>query len=116
MNAWLTALGVALLSIGSFWMLHRLELEERNAAARRVHEPDYYIDKMVRRTLGTEGQLANVLRAEHLERVVDRLAAGGPREVPADACDDQVLLFVLLHEMPETVRRATLCEAVRGIE
>ena len=64
MNAWLTALAVLLLSVGSFWMLHRLELEERNATARRLHEPDYYIDKMTRRTLGPLGETANVLRAE----------------------------------------------------
>jgi lipopolysaccharide export system protein LptC len=66
MNAWLTTLAVVLLSIASFWMLHRLELDERNAAARRMHQPDYYIDNMVRRTLGAEGQLANVLRAERM--------------------------------------------------
>ena len=71
MNAWLTTLAVVLLSIASFWMLHRLELEERNAAARRMHQPDYYIDNMVRRTLGAEGQLANVLRAERLEHFPD---------------------------------------------
>lgn len=71
MNAWLTALGVFLLGLGSFWMLHRLEVEDRNSAARRLHEPDYYIDKMVRRTLGTAGELANVLRAERLEHFPD---------------------------------------------
>ena len=71
MNAWLTALAVLLLSVGSFWMLHRLELEERNAAVGRVHEPDYYIDKMTRRTLGPFGETANVLRAERLEHFAD---------------------------------------------
>lgn len=71
MNAWLTTLAVVLLSLGSFWMLQRLELEERNAAARRQHEPDYYIDDMVRRTLGGEGQLANVLYAKRLEHFPD---------------------------------------------
>ncbi len=34
----------------------------------------------------------------------------------ADACYDQVLLFFLLHEMPEAVRRATLGEALRVLE
>ena len=34
----------------------------------------------------------------------------------ADACYDQVLLFFLLHEMPESVRRATLAEAVRVLK
>ena len=34
----------------------------------------------------------------------------------ADACYDQVLLFFLLHEMPEAVRRATLAEAVRVLK
>jgi lipopolysaccharide export system protein LptC len=71
MNAWLTTLAVVLLSIGSFWMLHRLELEQRNADARRLHEPDYYIDNMVRRTLGSEGQVANVLRAQRLVHFPD---------------------------------------------
>lgn len=33
----------------------------------------------------------------------------------ADASYDQVLLFFLLHEMPEAVRRATLAEAMRAL-
>lgn len=32
-----------------------------------------------------------------------------------DACYDQVLLFFLLHEQPESVRRATLAEAMRVV-
>jgi len=71
MNSWLTALAVLLLGIGSFWLLHELELEERRAAQQRLHEPDYYIDQMVRRTLGAEGELANVLRAKRLEHFPD---------------------------------------------
>ena len=71
MNAWLTALAVLLLSVGSFWMLQRLEIEERNATARRLHEPDYYIDNMIRRTLGPLGETANILRAERLEHFAD---------------------------------------------
>ena len=34
----------------------------------------------------------------------------------ADACYDQALLFFLLHEMPEAVRRATLAEALRVLK
>jgi ubiquinone/menaquinone biosynthesis C-methylase UbiE len=34
----------------------------------------------------------------------------------ADAQHDQVLLFFLLHEMPEAVRRATLAEALRVLK
>jgi ubiquinone/menaquinone biosynthesis C-methylase UbiE len=34
----------------------------------------------------------------------------------ADAHYDQVLLFFLLHEMPESVRRATLSEAMRVLK
>lgn len=71
MNAWLTTLAVVLLGIGSFWMLHRLELEERSAAARRQHKLDYYIDDMIRRTLSMEGQVANVLYAKRLEHFPD---------------------------------------------
>jgi ubiquinone/menaquinone biosynthesis C-methylase UbiE len=33
-----------------------------------------------------------------------------------DACYDQVLLFFLLHEQPEAVRRATLSEALRVVK
>jgi SAM-dependent methyltransferase len=33
----------------------------------------------------------------------------------ADACYDQVMLFFLLHEQPEAVRRATLSEALRVV-
>lgn len=33
-----------------------------------------------------------------------------------DACYDQVLLFFLLHEQPEPVRRATLAEALRVVK
>jgi len=33
-----------------------------------------------------------------------------------DACYDQILLFFLLHEQPEAVRRATLAEALRVVK
>ena len=61
MNAWLTAIGVMLLSVASFWILHKLEVEERGAAASRPHEPDYYIEDMTRRTLGVTGELRKAL-------------------------------------------------------
>lgn len=41
----------------------------------------------------------------------DSSALGGP-----DAAYDQVLMFFLLHEQPETVRRATLAEALRVLK
>jgi ubiquinone/menaquinone biosynthesis C-methylase UbiE len=40
----------------------------------------------------------------------DSSALGGP-----DGCYDQVLLFFLLHEQPEAVRRKTLAEALRVV-
>lgn len=46
-----------------------------------------------------------------------RLTQGDASALPlADASVDKVLLFFLLHEMPEPVRRATLAEAMRVLE
>jgi ubiquinone/menaquinone biosynthesis C-methylase UbiE len=60
-------------------------------------------------------QLDNLRRKLPLdERVAllhgDSSALGGP-----DGCYDQVLLFFLLHEQPEAVRRKTLAEALRVV-
>ena len=71
MNAWLTTLAVLAFAVFSFWLLQ--ELEESEIAPRRAapHEPDYYVDNMVRRTLGIDGSLRNVLRATRVEHFPD---------------------------------------------
>jgi lipopolysaccharide export system protein LptC len=66
MNAWLTAIAVVLLGVGSFWLLQRLETEQRLAPTRHIHEPDYFIDDMTRVTRGAQGELRNVLRSPHV--------------------------------------------------
>ncbi|MGR8919181.1 MAG: LPS export ABC transporter periplasmic protein LptC [Gammaproteobacteria bacterium] len=55
----------------SFWVLHNVEQDERVADGPAPHEPDYYIDNMVRRTTGANGELRNILRAERVEHFPD---------------------------------------------
>lgn len=71
MNTWLSVLGVLALAVASFWLLNRLELEERTAAGPPLHSPDYTIDTMVRTTTGVDGSLRNVLRARRVEHFPD---------------------------------------------
>ncbi|MBI5259885.1 MAG: methyltransferase domain-containing protein [Burkholderiales bacterium] len=61
-------------------------------------------------------QLQNLgKKLPHLERVT--LTQGDSSSLAAaDASLDQVLLFFLLHEQPEHVRRATLAEAMRVVK
>jgi lipopolysaccharide export system protein LptC len=70
-NAWLTALAVVLLSVLSWWLLQRLEVDEQAGKAALVHEPDYYLDGMTRTTTGADGSLRNILRATHVEHFPD---------------------------------------------
>lgn len=71
MNAWLSALGVLLLSVLSFWLLHKLEVEVAGVNQNSAHEPDYYIENMSRTTHGLEGEVRNVLRATFVEHFPD---------------------------------------------
>jgi lipopolysaccharide export system protein LptC len=63
-NTWITALVLVSLSALSFWVWRELEDEAAPLAAARVHEPDYYIENMVRRAMGEAGELRNILRAD----------------------------------------------------
>ncbi|MCB1748359.1 MAG: LPS export ABC transporter periplasmic protein LptC [Gammaproteobacteria bacterium] len=71
MNAWITALAILLCAVLSFWLLRNLEEADVVAERRVRHEPDYYVDHMVRRTTGVNGELRNVLRASHVEHFPD---------------------------------------------
>jgi lipopolysaccharide export system protein LptC len=71
LNAWLSAGAVLLLGVLSFWLLQQLEVEDVSRRAPTRHEPDYYIDAMVRTTTGVAGELKNILRAERVEHFPD---------------------------------------------
>lgn len=71
MNPWLTAISVLLLGVASFWMLHKLEMDERNTPKAREHDPDYTIDNMLRRSYGDAGELRSVLRSPRVLHYAD---------------------------------------------
>lgn len=71
MNAWLSALGVLLCAVLSFWLLQNLETTDRAMKRSPAHEPDYYLENMVRRTTGESGELMNVLTAERVTHFPD---------------------------------------------
>ncbi|MFN0304203.1 MAG: rhodoquinone biosynthesis methyltransferase RquA [Burkholderiales bacterium] len=61
-------------------------------------------------------QLANLAGKLPVDERVALLQGDSSSLACADAGYDQVLLFFLLHEQPETVRRATLAEAMRVVK
>ena len=71
MNTFISTLLIVMLSILSFWILQNLERTERVARGPETHEPDYFLDNMVRTTTGEAGELVNVLRAERVEHFPD---------------------------------------------
>lgn len=71
MNPWLAALTALAIGILTFWMWQSLEEEEAVASAPAPHERDYYIENMVRTSMGTEGELRNILRATLVEHFPD---------------------------------------------
>lgn len=63
MNAWLVALGMLVVAVLSFWLLHDLGGANGVPTPRNAHRPDYYIQNMVRTTTGPGGEIRNVLRS-----------------------------------------------------
>jgi lipopolysaccharide export system protein LptC len=63
-NSWFTALFFIALGAATFWVWHKLDEEAAKAVASRPHEPDYYLMDMVRSTMGKDGALQSVLRAD----------------------------------------------------
>lgn len=61
-------------------------------------------------------QLQNLARKLPADERIALLHGDASSLACDDACYDQVLLFFLLHEMPEAVRRATLAQAVRVLK
>ncbi len=61
-------------------------------------------------------QLTNLAGKLPIDERVALLQGDSSSLACADADYDQVLLFFLLHEQPETVRRATLAEAMRVVK
>ena len=62
-GAW-TALGFVILGAVTFWLWQYLEEDDGVAQTARPHEPDYYIEDMIRNTLDETGALKNVLYAD----------------------------------------------------
>jgi lipopolysaccharide export system protein LptC len=62
---------VLLFGIFSFWLLENLEKSEIAGHISAPHEPDYFIEDMVRRTTGEDGELRNILRSELVEHYPD---------------------------------------------
>jgi len=60
-------------------------------------------------------QLRNLAKKLPADERVALLQGDSASLACPDACYDQVLLFFLLHEQPEAVRRATLAEAMRVV-
>jgi ubiquinone/menaquinone biosynthesis C-methylase UbiE len=61
-------------------------------------------------------QLANLQRKLHRAERVTLLHGDSAALPAADASYDRALIFFLLHEQPEPVRRATLAEALRVVK
>lgn len=66
MNAWLSALAVLLAGMLSFWLLQNLERTETAARRAKAHDPDYYLEDMVRHSLGEDGGLRHILKARRV--------------------------------------------------
>lgn len=63
-TSWASALAFAVLGALMFWLWQQLDENDGYGAPTRVHEPDYYIENMVRNTLDETGALKNVLHAD----------------------------------------------------
>lgn len=63
-NSWMTALFFVALGAVTFWIWQQLDEDEPWSGPPRAHEPDYYIEDMVRNTLDASGALQSVLYAE----------------------------------------------------
>ena len=71
MNAVISAIIVMLFGIFSFWLLQNLESAQVASRVAAPHEPDYFIEDMVRRTTNGDGVVHNILRAELVEHFPD---------------------------------------------
>jgi len=63
-NSWASALFFVALGALTFWVWQQLDEDDGRAMRTRPHEPDYYIENMVRNTLDETGALENVLYAD----------------------------------------------------
>ena len=63
-TSWTSALVFVALGALTFWLWQQLDEDDDYATPTRVHEPDYYIEDMVRNTLDENGALKNVLHAD----------------------------------------------------
>lgn len=65
-NSWLAALVTVVLGAITFWLWHKLDEDAARTLAQRPHEPDYYLEVMVRRSMNKNGGLQDVLSADEV--------------------------------------------------
>lgn len=63
-NSWASALFFVAMGALTFWVWQQVDQDEGQKAPPGIHEPDYYIEDMVRNTLDETGALKNVLYAD----------------------------------------------------
>ncbi|MEM7542215.1 MAG: LPS export ABC transporter periplasmic protein LptC [Pseudomonadota bacterium] len=64
MRAWIAAVALLALGVGSFWLWQALDEDEAVEIDLSGHDPDYFIEKMTRRVTGVGGELRSILRAD----------------------------------------------------
>lgn len=68
---WLPALMLAVLALGSAWLVQRLAVDETAEDAELRHDPDFFMNDFVRVSMGPDGLPAEELRAKRLEHYPD---------------------------------------------
>jgi len=70
-NWLLVTLGVLVSAVLSFWWLEAMQRADTAPTRTSRHEPDYYLDHMVRRTLGDDGVTRSILYSKRVEHFPD---------------------------------------------
>ena len=63
-SSWISALFFVALGALTFWIWQQLDEDQTPVAKAKDHEPDYYLEKMIRTSLDETGQVRNVLYAD----------------------------------------------------
>ena len=63
-NNWVSALLFVALGVATYWIWQQIDEDDGRVVQIRAHEPDYFIEEMVRNTLDETGALKNVLYAD----------------------------------------------------
>ena len=63
-SSWTSALFFVALGALTFWLWQQLDEGEKAVAKKKDHEPDYYLEHMVRRSMDETGAVRNILYAD----------------------------------------------------